>query len=67
MQYLVTIEADVSSSLSAEELRDLLVVSLFNVETGEKIGDGEGKTFEVIDYNQIQVIPRSLEIDSQQI
>ena len=48
--YRINIIAEVMSPLSKNELESKLVVSLFDVETHEKISDGESKKFEVIDY-----------------
>jgi hypothetical protein len=37
-------------------LESKLVISLFDVETNEKISDGESKKFEVIDYEITEAI-----------
>jgi len=55
--YQITILANVSSSLSKEELEDKLVVSLFDTETGETVRDGEGRQLEVVDYDLTEASP----------
>jgi hypothetical protein len=57
--YRITILANVSSSLSKEELEDKLVISLFDIETGEKVSDGEGRQLEVVDYAMTEASPIS--------
>ena len=55
--YQITILANVSSSLSKEELENKLVISLLDIETGEKISDGEGRQLEVVDYDLTEASP----------
>ncbi|MDD5016157.1 MAG: hypothetical protein PHW73_13865 [Atribacterota bacterium] len=55
--YIIIIKAEVSSSLTREDLEAKLVVSLFNTEKEEKISDGDGEQLEVVDYNLIEAIP----------
>jgi predicted site-specific integrase-resolvase len=55
--YRVIIHADVSSSLSKKELENKLVISLFDIETGEKISDGGGRQLEVMDYDLTEASP----------
>lgn len=55
--YQITILANVSSSLSKEKLENKLVISLFDIETGEKVSDGEGRQLEVVDYELTEAIP----------
>jgi len=55
--YRVTILAEVSSSLPKRELEAKLVTSLFNIETEEKISDGENEQLKVIDYELTEAIP----------
>ena len=54
--YRINIIAEIMSPLSKNELESKLVVSLFDVETHEKISDGESKQFEVIDYEITEAI-----------
>jgi hypothetical protein len=57
--YQITILANVSSSLSKEELEDKLVISLFDIETGEMLRDGESRQLEVVDYDLTEASPIS--------
>jgi len=49
-EYRITIVAQCNSVLSKEDLELRLVASLFDIETEEKISDGDSKKFEVVDY-----------------
>jgi len=55
--YRVTIFADVESSLSREDLESKLVISLYDIETEQKVSDGESKELEVIDYELTEAMP----------
>lgn len=55
--YQITILANVSSSLSKEELENKLVISLFDIETGETLRDGESRQLEVVDYDLTEASP----------
>ena len=55
--YRIIVIAEVNSSLSRKELEEKLVTSLFDVETGEKIGDGDNEQLEVVDYVLTEAIP----------
>lgn len=55
--YRITILTNVTSSLSKEELEDKLVISLFDIETGEKVSDGESRQLEVVDYDLTEASP----------
>lgn len=55
--YRITITAEVISSLPREDLEAKLVTSLFDIETEEKISDGENEQLEVIDYELTEAIP----------
>jgi hypothetical protein len=55
--YQITILANVSSSLSKEELENKLVISLFDIETGETVRDGEGSRLKVVDYDLTEASP----------
>ena len=56
-RYRVTINAEVASSLPRMDLEAKLVASLFDIETGEKISDGQSVQLEVVDYELTQAIP----------
>jgi len=55
--YKITILADVTSSLSREDLESRLVISLFDIETEQKVSDGESDRLEVEDYELTEAIP----------
>ena len=55
--YRITILADVTSSLSREDLESKLVISLFDIEREQKVSDGEGEQLEVIDYELTEAMP----------
>ncbi len=55
--YRINILADVISSLSIEDLESSFVISLFDIETEQKVSDGEGEQLEVIDYELTEAIP----------
>ncbi len=55
MTHKVHIEATIESVLSPQELRDQLVVALYDVETEEQISDGDGPKLQVLDYDDIDV------------
>jgi len=48
--YRITITAQAHSSLCKKDLESRLVASLFDVETGQKVGDGDNDQLEVVDY-----------------
>lgn len=49
-KYRITIVAQCNSVLPKKDLESRLVASLFDVETEEKISDGDSKKFEIVDY-----------------
>ena len=55
--YRITITAEVISSLPREDLEAKLVAALFDIETEEKISDGENERLEVVDYHLTEAIP----------
>lgn len=55
--YQIIIVAEATSSLSRKELKEKLVASLFDIETGEKISDGDGEQLEIVDYELTEAIP----------
>jgi hypothetical protein len=54
-EYEILIGAKILSSLKAKQLNHLLVASLFDIESKEKISDGDNNTFEVLEYNFTKV------------
>jgi hypothetical protein len=56
-RYRITINAEVASSLTRTDLEAKLVASLFDIETEEKISDGQSVQLEVVDYELTQAIP----------
>jgi len=48
--YKIRIIAKVLSSLPREDLEAKLVAALFDIETEEKISDGDNEQFQVVDY-----------------
>lgn len=55
--YRITLMAEVISSLSREELETKLVAALFDIETEEKISDGDNEQFQVVDYQLTEATP----------
>ncbi|OIR25079.1 hypothetical protein [Bathymodiolus thermophilus thioautotrophic gill symbiont] len=55
-EYDICISARISSSLTAKKIESLLVASLFDIETAEKISDGHSHKFEVLDYQFTKVV-----------
>ena len=55
--YQIIIVAEANSSLSRKDLETKLVASLFDLETGQKIGDGDSEQFEIVNYELAQAIP----------
>ncbi|VVH65960.1 hypothetical protein BSPLISOX_1053 [uncultured Gammaproteobacteria bacterium] len=49
-EYEVCINASILSSLEVEKIKNLLVVSLFDIDTEEKISDGDNDKITVLDY-----------------
>ena len=56
-KYRITIIAEANSSLSKIDLESRLVASLYDLETEEKISDGDGLWFEIIDYELTEAFP----------
>jgi len=50
-EYEIFIRAKVLSTLSKKKLESKLVASLYDTETEEKISDGDGDRFEILDYD----------------
>jgi hypothetical protein len=55
--FRITIIADATSSLSREELESKLVVSLFDIETEQKLSDGESDQLQIVDYELVETVP----------
>ena len=55
--YRITIMAEVTSSLSKKDLEARLVAALFDIETEEKISDGDNEQFQVLDYQLTEAAP----------
>jgi hypothetical protein len=56
-KYMIRIIAEVNSSLSKTDLESRLVVSLFDVESEEKLSDGDNNHFCIVDYDLTETIP----------
>lgn len=54
--YRITIMAEVASSLPREDLEAKLVAALFDIETEEKISDGDNEQLQVVDYQLTEAI-----------
>lgn len=50
-EYNILISANCLSILDKKDLNSKLVASLYNIDTDEKISDGDNEIFEVLDYN----------------
>jgi hypothetical protein len=55
-KYMIRIIAEVNSSLSKTDLESRLVASLFDVESEEKVSDGDNDQIEVEDYELTEAI-----------
>ncbi len=49
-KYRIAIIAQANSSLCKKDLESRLVASLFDIETGQKVSDGDNDQLEVVDY-----------------
>jgi hypothetical protein len=56
-KYMIRIIAEVNSSLSKTDLESRLVASLFDVESEEKLSDGDNNHFCIVDYDLTEAIP----------
>jgi hypothetical protein len=56
-KYRIKIIAEARSSLSKTDLESRLVVSIFDVETEQKVADGENKQLEIVDYELTEALP----------
>jgi hypothetical protein len=55
--YQIVVVAEVLSSLSRADLQTKLVAALFDIETGQKISDGDNDQFEIVNYELTEAIP----------
>jgi hypothetical protein len=55
--YKIIVIADVISSLSKNDLESKLVASLFDIETGQKISDGDNDQLAIVNYGLTEAIP----------
>jgi len=55
--YRIIIIAEAVSSLPRIDLEAKLVTALFDIETGEKISDGDSEQLEIVDYKLTEAIP----------
>jgi len=55
--YKITISAKAVSSLPRKDLEGKLVAALFDIETEEKISDGDNEQLEIVDYELTEAIP----------
>ncbi len=55
--YQIIIVAEVISSLSRRDLETKLVAALFDIETGQKMSDGDSDQFEIVNYKLTEAIP----------
>jgi len=62
-EYNILISANCLSILDQKDLNNKLVASLYNIETGEKVSDGDNEKFEILDYNFTNVISNRKSID----
>ncbi len=63
-EYEICIYARVLSTLKPDAINHQLVASLFNIDTMEKISDGDDERFEILDYNNtnVKIIEDSKEV-----
>jgi hypothetical protein len=62
-EYNILISANCQSTLSVNSLNNKLVASLYDIETKEKISDGDNEKFEIVDYNFTNVIEDNISLD----
>jgi hypothetical protein len=56
-KYRITIVAEANSSLCKSDLETRLVASLFDIETEQKVSDGDNDQLEIEDYELTEAIP----------
>jgi len=57
--YRIAIIAKAVSSLPRKDLEAKLVAALFDIQTEEKISDGDNEQLEIVDYELTEAIPIS--------
>ncbi len=62
-EYNILISANCSSTLNKKYLNDRLVASLYDIDSEEKISDGDNEKFEILDYNFTTIIENSKSLD----
>jgi len=62
-EYDILISARCLSTLDKKSLKSKLVVSLYNIDTKEKIADRDNQKFEILDYNFTNVIKNDISLD----
>jgi hypothetical protein len=62
-EYNILISANCQSTLSVNSLNNKLVASLYDIDTKEKISDGDNEKFEIVDYNFTNVIEDNISLD----
>jgi len=62
-EYNILLSANCLSTLDEIDLNKKLVASLYDIDTKEKISDGENKKFEILDYNFTSVIKNNQSLD----
>jgi hypothetical protein len=62
-EYNILISAKCLSTLSVNSLNNKLVASLYDIDTKEKISDGDNEKFEIVDYNFTNVIEDNINLD----
>ncbi|MEK6704994.1 MAG: hypothetical protein AAB116_22120 [Candidatus Poribacteria bacterium] len=55
--YQIIIVAEAISSLSRKDLESKLVASLFDIESGKKVSDGDNDQLEILNYKLTEAIP----------
>lgn len=62
-EYNILLSANCLSTLDEIDLNKKLVASLYDIDTKEKISDGENEKFEILDYNFTSVIKNNQSLD----
>jgi hypothetical protein len=62
-KYNILVSANCLSTLNEKGLNNKLVASLYDVDTKEKISDGDNDKFEILDYNFMNVVKNDISLD----
>jgi len=62
-KYNILISANCLSTLNKDDLNSKLVASLYDIDTKEKISDGDNNKFKILDYNFTNVIKGDTSLD----